>query len=49
MKKLAIKKQRDNFLTKYEDFGISSIPFIMEIEADTLYSMDMFKVKYPVK
>jgi hypothetical protein len=48
MKKIAIKNQRDNFLAKYEDNGISAIPFNMAIEVDTLYSIDEIKNIYQI-
>jgi hypothetical protein len=46
MKKIAIKNQRENFLAKYEDHGVSAIPFIMAIEVDTLYSINEIKNIY---
>ena len=46
MKNLAIKNQRDNFLAKYEDRGISAIPFIMEIEVGYEYNIEMIKKIY---
>jgi hypothetical protein len=46
MKKIFIEKQRDNFFAKYEDYGISAIPFIMEIKEDVLYSLDEIKNIY---
>jgi hypothetical protein len=46
MKEMAIKNRRDNLLVKYEDRGISAIPFIMEIEDGDEYSMEMIKKIY---